>query len=72
MPMIEEGSIYLFSAGTVKMSNKRFTSVQHDFCLNFDGRALVEPVEAEDSAIKTSAFSFLKLSAIQQMSHNSR
>ena len=34
--MIQEGKVYLFSNGTVKIANQRFTSIKNDFCLVFD------------------------------------
>ena len=35
-PIIREGGIFLFSNGTVKIANQRFTSIKNDFCLVFD------------------------------------
>jgi replication factor A1 len=43
---IGDGKIYTFSGGTVKMANKKFTSVKNDFCLIFEKNASI--VEAED------------------------
>ena len=41
-----EDKVYLFSNGQVKMANKRFTSVNNDFCLVFEKTATI--VEVED------------------------
>lgn len=32
---IEENRVYTFSEGMVKLANKRFTSNNNDFCINF-------------------------------------
>ena len=42
--------VYLFSNGTVKMANKKFTAIKTDFCLTFDERAIIEEVK-EDNRI---------------------
>jgi len=34
--ILEENKVYLFSNGSVKMANKKFTSVKNDFCIIFD------------------------------------
>lgn len=43
---LKEGKIYLFSNGTVKISNKKFTAVKNDFCLIFEKNACI--IDAED------------------------
>ena len=40
--ILVENKIYLLSGGTVKMANKRFTSIKNDFCITFDSRAEIE------------------------------
>ncbi len=35
-PMLKENKVYLFSNGSVKIANKKFTSIKNDYCLTFD------------------------------------
>jgi replication factor A1 len=44
--LICEGKVYLFSNGTVKMANKKFSSIKNDFCLVFEKNSQI--IEAED------------------------
>lgn len=37
--LLVEDRVYLFSNGTVKMANKKFTSLQNDFCIVFEKHA---------------------------------
>jgi hypothetical protein len=34
--ILQEGRVFLFSNGTVKIANQKFTSIKNDFCLVFD------------------------------------
>jgi len=34
------------------MANKRFTSINNDFCLTFDKRMMLEACEEDDGAIQ--------------------
>ena len=34
--ILKEGVVYEMSGGDVKMANKKFTSIPHDFCLTFN------------------------------------
>jgi len=34
--VIEENRVYLFSGGSIKMANKKFTSIKNDYCISFD------------------------------------
>lgn len=38
---LKEGKVYQFSNGSVKMANKKFTSVKNDFCLVFEKNAQI-------------------------------
>lgn len=33
--ILEQGKIYLFANGAVKLANKKFTSIKNDYCLTF-------------------------------------
>jgi len=40
--------VYLFSQGQVKLANKKFSSVNNDFCINFDKQAQIKEVEDDE------------------------
>lgn len=61
-PIIEEGKVYEMSGGSVKMANKRFTTIKNDYQLNFDERAEVKEIFDNQSVIKSgTVFSFTPL-----------
>jgi replication factor A1 len=33
---LQENKVYIFSGGSIKMANKKFTSIKNDFCITFD------------------------------------
>ena len=41
------GKIYTFSNGTVKMANRKYTSVAHDFSIVFEERAVIEEIKQD-------------------------
>lgn len=41
---LQEGKVYVFSNGTVKMANKKFSTIKHDFCLIFDNYGDIQEV----------------------------
>jgi len=65
-PIIHEGRIYLFSNGTVKLSNQRYTSIKNDFCLVFDKQGEIVEIP-EDESIKYKGFSFLNMLEIKAL-----
>lgn len=64
--MIKENKVYLFSNGSVRIANKKFTSIKNDYCLNFDQNADIAEAE-EDNSIKKQGFSFVGLKGIQDL-----
>lgn len=58
--IIQEGRVYLFSNGVVKMANRKFTSIKNDFCINFDKGAEIIQVN-DDESIRTLAYNFLTI-----------
>lgn len=34
--VLQENKVYLFSNGSVKISNKKYTSIKNDYCIIFD------------------------------------
>lgn len=65
-PIINEGGIYLFSNGTVKIANQRFTSIKNDFCLVFDKQGEIIEVP-NDSSINERGFSFMSMTEIKAL-----
>jgi replication factor A1 len=64
---ISEGKVYLVSNGTVKMANKKFTSIKNDFCLIFEKNAQI--IETEDDgtiASLDSAFDFTTIKSLEE------
>ena len=57
--------MYLFSNGTVKMANQKYTSIKNDFCIVFDRNSVIEEVE-NDKAISSQGFSFVTLDEINE------
>jgi replication factor A1 len=43
--ILSENNVYLFSNGVLKISNKKFTSIKNDYCINFDTNAEVQEVD---------------------------
>ena len=37
--ILEQNRIYTWSNGSIKLANKRFTSIKNDFCLTFNNNA---------------------------------
>lgn len=48
------------------MANKKFTQVKHDFCINLDAKASIQPC-GDENDIMTQAFSFTKLSDVSKV-----
>jgi ssDNA-binding replication factor A large subunit len=40
--VLKENKIYLFSNGTVKIANQKFTSIKNDYCIVFDKSSEIE------------------------------
>lgn len=49
--MLEENSVYLFSNGTVKIANQKYTSIKNDYCIVFDRNSEITQAE-DDTKIK--------------------
>jgi replication factor A1 len=65
-PIIEEGAVYTFTNGTVKQANKKFTSIQNDFCLHFGTDAEIQRIQ-DDSSIKLPEVKHQTLNEICEM-----
>jgi replication factor A1 len=42
MNKTEENKVYIFANGTVKMANKKYTSIKNDFCLTFGNETEIQ------------------------------
>ena len=60
---LKENGVYLFSNGSIKIANKRYTSIQNDYCIVFDRNSEIEEV-ADDEDIVQQGFSFCSLDEI--------
>ena len=54
----------MMSNGSVKMANKKFTSVRNDYCLIFDKRSVIDPA-SDDGAICRQAFDFTPIAELR-------
>ena len=63
---IQENSVYIFTNGTVKIANKKFTSIKNDFSLIFDRNALIDRAE-DDINIETQGFHFFNIRQIEEL-----
>ena len=59
--MIEENRVYVVKTGSIKMANKKFSSIPNDYCITFNDSTSFDLVE-EDSSISQVGFSFKKIS----------
>ena len=64
--ILEENKVYLFSNGSVKMANKKFTSVKNDFCIIFDKNSQIHEAK-DDGSIAAQSFDFVKIGDIQEI-----
>ena len=55
--MIQENKIYVVSDGSIKLANKKFTSIPNDFCISFYDSTEFKEV-AEDQMIGKDGWSF--------------
>jgi hypothetical protein len=65
--------VYLFTNGTVKLANKRFTTVKNDFTLVFEKNASITEAEDDGSiAGLDSAFDFVPIKEIEDKGSHQR
>jgi replication factor A1 len=60
---LQEGAVYLFSGGNVKMANTKYTSIKNDYTIIFDRNCVIEKA-SDDQKIKSQGFSFVTLEEI--------
>jgi ssDNA-binding replication factor A large subunit len=61
--LLKEDSVYVFSKGTVKIANQKFTSIKNDYCITFSPYSDIKKMD-DDSKIRKVAFSFSTLDEI--------
>lgn len=64
--MLEPDQVYTFMNGSVKLANKKFTSIKNDYCLSFDYNTVIERCP-DDAEIEGDGFSFTSLAAVEDM-----
>jgi replication factor A1 len=66
-PMLEEGKVYTFSGGVLKVvQNKQYSNLKNNYELTFNANAEIRAV-ADDSAIKVQHFAFTKIASISML-----
>jgi replication factor A1 len=64
--LVEEGRVYTFANGTVKLANRKYQSVGQDYSLTFDKQAQVEAAN-DDGTINSIKFNFISLEGLKQI-----
>lgn len=60
--MLEEGKVYTFSRGSVKVANKTYNRTRNDYCLNFDASSTVEEsADVIDASVMQTRLKFEKI-----------
>lgn len=65
-PTLNKGGVYLFSKGSVKPANQKFTSIKCDYSLTFGQYSEIKEVKDEGD-IKNAGFSFTTLSSVAKI-----
>ncbi len=63
--MLQENGVYLFSNGTVKIANKKYTSIKNDYCIVFDRNSEIVAAD-DDQKIKTQGFCFVTIDEVNE------
>ncbi|CAM9450721.1 unnamed protein product [Scytosiphon promiscuus] len=67
--VLQEGQVYTFSGGKVKVANKKFSSLNSEYEITFDHNTQIVPV-GDDSRISSMTYSFVKLSEMENTEPN--
>lgn len=62
--LLQQGKVFTFSGGRLKIANKRFTSIPNDYEITFNPESTILPA-GEDNDIKVQTFSFTKLNDVE-------
>ena len=63
-PILEQDKVYMFSKGTVKIANAKFTAIKNDYSLTFSPFSDITLTE-DDNTISNVAFNFSNLSEVK-------
>jgi replication factor A1 len=69
-PTIEEGKVYTFGSGTVKVANKRFNSLNHAYEVSYDRDDVVISAVEDDKEIETIKYNFASIRSISSRQPN--
>jgi hypothetical protein len=64
--LLREKHVYLFSNGNVKISNRKYSAIDNDFCIVFDQNAEIVEVK-DDETIQSLAFSFVNINRLKTL-----
>lgn len=64
--LLQKNKVYVFSSGTIKMANKKFTSITNDFCIYFDKNSDIQEAK-DDGSISNQAFDFCAIKSIDDI-----
>ncbi|CAM9133630.1 unnamed protein product [Ectocarpus fasciculatus] len=67
--ILQEGKVYAFSGGKVKVANKKFSTLNAEYELNFDSSTQCNPIN-DDSRISSAIYDFVKLNEMEAMEPN--
>lgn len=65
-PQLSVGNVYLISKGTIRLGNKRYTSIKHDYEIMFSAATIVQPCE-DDGKIPKNHFEFVSIDQIKDL-----
>lgn len=64
--VLQEGEVFTFARGSVRVANKKFNNLGHSYELNFDTDAIITPM-AEDASIKSIRYTFKALGQLNDL-----
>lgn len=69
--VVNNGVVLLLTGGSVKNANRKFSSVNNDYELSFDGKAHVTACNDASTSIPTQRYSFVPISVLKTKEPNS-
>ena len=64
-PLIDQGKVYTFSKGNVKVANKKYNSTKHNYELTFEEDAVIECSPDAENGIESMKFHFSRVRDLQ-------
>ena len=64
--MIQSNKVYTFSTGSVKIANKKFSSIKNDYCLTFEKYSKIQEVN-DDGSISRCGYDFITIKDIEDL-----